>query len=491
MSYFENWFLEHKNYSIRSYADRILNIELPIEFEKNDVVVLAACPNSGKTLMTIAWMDKYLLENPSHKILVLTHGQTLLRSQFHNEIIDSNVGFSYKEVISGSEIISTSEQVVITLPQTIINKLDEITTKYDVLVVDEAHHFYFADMVKRIIKHFKFSKQLLLSGTPAPFIARKMKIIAIALEELFEGGFASDPIVVISKTNYDIKNVDYNASNELKNSVKLSNEKTIDTLDKLLTIIESKVLKIGWKQVIETIGKTMFFCKNVSQSEDINRYFKKSGIKALLSTSYNDKSSNNIKFFSESNSEVNILIVVDRGILGFNLPTLVNIIDIKCGKNISNLFQLFNRITRIHPEYNKQKYYFKIVPEEFEEEFTYLLSAAISLMVKDNYIKYNGSNDEDVIVPTIKKSIKCEGDGKKKGKGKWKFEPIRYIDVPVTKMWKLHSNIVWNTLESIKRNLRIDNSEKRIWHLYSKEENYQYCLETIKNKLYERKKAII
>ena len=486
MNYFENWYLEHKNYSIRSYADRILNIELPTAFEKNDVVVLAACPNSGKTIMSIAWIDKYIFDNPTHRILVLTHGQTLLRNQFTNEINDANVGFTYKEVVSSNEILLSNEQVVITLPQTINRQIDDIDSDFDVLIVDEAHQFYFAEMIQSIIKHFKFKKQLLLTGTPAPFIARKMDIIAVALEELFEGGYASDPIVVISKTNYDIKKTDFNKDNELKVGVILSIEKTNDTLNSLLTIIESKVLKTGWKQIFESLGKTMFFCKNVSQAEDVHRYLKIAGVKSLLSTSYNDKSSTNIAKFSDINSDVNVLIVVDRGILGFNLPTLVNVIDMKCGKNISNLFQLFNRITRIHPKGN-QKYFFKIVPEQFEEEFTYLLSASISLMIKSNYIKYNGSNDEDVVVPVKKKSVKCEGDGKRKNRSKWNFEPIRYIDVPVSKMW-IHSNIVWNTLASIKKNLMIDNSEKIIYTVYTEEENYQHCLGIIKNVIKERKK---
>jgi len=45
----------------------------------------------------------------------------------------------------------------------------EIDLDFDVLIVDEAHHYYFAEMIQSIIRHFNFKKQLLLTGTPAPF----------------------------------------------------------------------------------------------------------------------------------------------------------------------------------------------------------------------------------------------------------------------------------------------------------------------------------
>ncbi|BBE18557.1 type I restriction-modification system, restriction subunit R [Aquipluma nitroreducens] len=474
-NFYEKWYKDHKNYTIRPYANRILNEELPKAFIKNNIVVLAAAPNSGKTLLSIAWMEKYLIDNPTHKILVLTHGQSLLRNQFYNDIKQSRVNFSFEKITKSKDFHQAGKQVLITLPHTIINVIDEVNS-FNVLIVDEAHHFYYAEdgMVARIIDRYKFEKQLLLTGTPAIFVAHKMEIIAVALEELIEGEWASDPIIVISNSTYDIKEKDFNASDELKKEVKLDKAETFETLNRLLTIIERYMSKTGWTNSIQSLGKTMIVAKNTSQAKDIQIYFNSFKIETLISTYNTDRHSDIINRFIED--DINIIIVVDRGILGFNLPTLVNIIDMKCGKNISNLFQLFNRITRLHPEGN-QKYFFKIVPESHENEYLYMLSAAISLIFKDNYIKYNGTPDE-LVIPILKIPMKQEDNGKKnKGKAGWKFEPIKYIDIPVYRMWKQsNENFSWNTLKSIHKDMY-----HRRWSEYTIEVNYQYCLETVKN----------
>jgi len=474
-NFYEKWYKEHKNYTIRPYANRILNEELPMAFTKNNIVVLAAAPNSGKTLLSIAWMERYLNDNPTHKILVLTHGQNLLRNQFYNDIKQSQVNFSYEKILTGNDFRQAEKQVMITLPHTIINAIDDVNT-FNVLVVDEAHHFYYAEdgMVAKIIDRFKFEKQLLLTGTPAIFVAHKMDIIAVALEELIEGEWASDPIIVISNSTYDIKGGDFNANDELKKEVKLDKAETFETLNRLLSIIERYMFKKGWTNLIHSLGKTMIVAKSTSQAKDIQKYFNSFKIETLISTYDTDRHSDIINRFI--NDDINIIIVVDRGILGFNLPTLVNIIDMKCGKNISNLFQLFNRITRLHPE-GKQKYFFKIVPESYENEYLYMLSAAISLIFKDNYIKYNGTPDE-LVIPVLKTFMKQEANGKKnKGKAEWKFEPIKYIDIPVYRMWKQsNGNFSWNTLKSIHKDIY-----HRRWSKYTLEVNYQYCIETVKN----------
>ena len=221
----------------------------------------------------------------------------------------------------------------------------------------------------------------------------------------------------------------------------------------------------------------MIFTKSISQANDVKNYLKTLGINSLISTSDDDKNSDEVQKFIKSDL-INILIVVDRGVLGFNLPELVNIIDMKCGKNVSNLFQLFNRITRIHPD-GVQKYFFKIVPESLKVEYMNMLSASLSLMFKSNYIKYNGTANE-LFIPVTKSIAKSEEVGSKKtNKGKiWSFEIINYINVPLYKAWKNHSNFKWATLNDLK-----DTTSVRNWSKYTKEENYQFCLAEVKRKI--------
>ena len=52
--------------------------------------------------------------------------------------------------------------------------LGEISKGQDkLLIVDEAHHYYHSDMIQKIIKHYKPEYQLLLTGTPSPFVKSK------------------------------------------------------------------------------------------------------------------------------------------------------------------------------------------------------------------------------------------------------------------------------------------------------------------------------
>ena len=484
MNYFEEWYQNHKKYTIRPYADRILNKELPKAFKKSNIAVLAACPNSGKTLMAIAWMENYLSENPNHRILVLTHGQSVLRQQFYNDIESAHVNFTYEKVEKSKNFITNSSQVVVTLPNTIVNSLNNTKNTFNVLIVDEAHHYYYAKngMVGTIIKHYGFQKQLLLTGTPAPFIANKRKIIALPLEELIDSGYASDPIVVMSNGSYHVNSSDFNSNNELKESYELNTELTFSTLENLIKTIVEEILNKESSNSIESLGKTLIFTKNINQANDVLSFFENKGIKALKSTSKDDLNSKNLKSFEEG--DVNILIVVDRAVLGFNVPKLITVIDMKCGKNISNLFQMFNRITRLHPDKGVQKYYIKIIPENDKNDYLLMMSAALSLMKKENYIKYNGtSNENELLIPVIDLANSTTATTTTTTTTtnpltlkSFKFKPINYINVPVSSMWKSNKSITWNTLGNIKRSI----SNIRCWESYTKYENYDYCKEKVK-----------
>ena len=490
-NFFKNWYIQHKNYVIRPYADRILNHDLPKAFaneytedlsgvKMSEPVVLAASPNAGKTLMAVAWIEKYILDNPCSRVLVLAHGQNILKDQFASEITKANVNFSYTKVQNITDFTDTEAQVVVAIPQTIYKYVADDNKRFDLLIVDEAHQYYFETMVQRIIDIYKPKHQLLLTGTPAPFIDRKYKnIIPVCLEELIDGGFSADPIVVVASSDYNITEDDFNAENELKENVKLDTSATISTMNNLLVKIEEKIAKKGWVDTVDTIGKTMIVTKNIQQARDIKNYFKDNGVDCLISNSKDDITSDEINHFIHSG--INILVVVNRGILGFNLPTLVNIIDMKCGKNVSNLFQLINRVTRIHPD-GTQKYFFKLVPVTLEVDYLYQISTALSLMKMENYMKYNGHNELDMVIQKKKKRVVEEdettgGKVNHKSAKMWCFEPVEYIDIPVSKMWKMHTDFSWNTLRSIKETM----SASRSWSSYTKEENYQFCLQTIKD----------
>lgn len=479
-NYFKDWYKVHRGYKIRNYADRILNHELPQAFTGSNVAVLAAAPNSGKTIMAISWMEKYLHDNPSHRVLVLAHNQRQLRDQFHEEIIESSVDFTFEKVESADRFLASQKQVVVTIPRTIIGGLNQNNLHFDLLVVDEAHHYYHAEdgMLTKIINRYNFDKQLLLTGTPAPFIAEKKKIIPVSLDELVDGGHCSDPIVIIAKTPSKITAKNFNSHQELKKTIVIDSQETRDALDNLLPIVEAQISETGWKNSTRKLRKTLIVCRRIDQANTISEYFKNLGIKNLLSTSDSDQDSKNINRFITT--KIEILIVVDRAVLGFNFPSLVSIIDMKYGKNINNLFQLFNRITRIHPDEKIQKYFFKVVPVLLEAEYTYMLTAALSLMLEENYVKYNGFTIENFKVRARVNYQKHKSFTKNGISTIFKNQPINYLGgIPVFKMWKEQSSdYIWSTLGDAKH--IIPRKTRRYWKRFDLEENYQFCLETVR-----------
>jgi superfamily II DNA or RNA helicase len=53
-------------------------------FKTVNKICFAASCGAGKNYMAISYIDEYLQENPEAKVLVLTHGQVILRKQFES-----------------------------------------------------------------------------------------------------------------------------------------------------------------------------------------------------------------------------------------------------------------------------------------------------------------------------------------------------------------------------------------------------------------------
>jgi len=94
--------------------------------------VLAIAPSGGKTEITIDVIEKYIIENPAHKVLVLTHSTNVLLDNFVDRLKEINVSFTYSTNLN--EVV----QVHLCLP----NSESKIKGHYDFIVIDEAHENY-------------------------------------------------------------------------------------------------------------------------------------------------------------------------------------------------------------------------------------------------------------------------------------------------------------------------------------------------------------
>jgi superfamily II DNA or RNA helicase len=318
--------------------------------------VLAACPSSGKTTISHIVINEYLKLFPAANVLVLTEAQKVLQHQFLSELDNPNVSINFTYGTIGSD-----KQVQVGIPQAIKQlKWDKI----DLLVVDECHNWYLEKTDQGIIGKYKPTHQVIMTGSPTKFNRHNREnstqygMYYIPADKLQKMGVFSGVDVDVIKVNH-------------KNNFKYIWETA--------------------KQRGANLSKVMVACSSILQADTVGYYLRQLGIKYTISTSTNDKYGTKIKDFK--NGEYDVLIVVNRGILGFNDKMITTLIDIKSSKDIDASYQLFARVLRNHPD-NIQKYYCRV---SFNNKCSYnnevlMLHKMVALMDEHNFKNFTGSN---------------------------------------------------------------------------------------------------
>lgn len=457
-------------------SDHILNKK------DKEPIVLAASPGAGKTVLSIIFIEWYLKQNPNSKILVLTHGTNVLKTQYFTDLIMMSPNFTFT--------LDKTEKcdVLVQIPQGIKNtKLG----KFDLIVVDEAHQFYLAPQVQSIIKRSKPKNQLLLTGTPSPFIEKKYKIIPVAMEELLKIGQIQDIKIEIGTTTYDFKSKDYNSSQELRDDYVFKEKLTISTLDILLKEINLKIHKgnLSWNSTLSKLKKTMFVCRNQNQARQVKKYFNKLKLDSALSISDTDKDSLEIARFKADDNCL-ILIVVGRGIIGFNYPKLINLIDMSGSHNVDRLFQMLARVIRKYPNKVEEKIFFKITPDDLSEYTQYIMTAVMCLTNMEWYLKFNGKNFLDLPIPMVSK-MPSENENpnafRVKNEGEISFRPLDFLGIPAFDFFmninsrkndKVLSGYTYTTINNVKKSLGQISKVGLITKEYALEDAKQYTSKT-------------
>jgi superfamily II DNA or RNA helicase len=436
--------------TLRPYQQEVLNnVEDRISKREKEIVI-AVCPSGGKTIMAI----DFILRHNSENILVLTHGTNVIKDQWANE---------FKEYgVVASDDISTKCKVKFGLPHGFFRK-DTVkrpfgTKKTDYLIIDESHEYTEADMIVGIIKALEPRYIIYLTGTPSKHIAKGLKPIIIPALDLVEKGYISDLYLSLVSSKVRFTNDDFNDKQDLKiESIQTLEKNTKNDVDELIKEMVKRLKEPNTTKQVNGLGrlntkkvklpdtisyilgrldKTMIACASVKQAELVHKCFNNMKISSILSHSNLDLDSSNITKFM-NDSDIKVLIVVDRGILGFNMPELVNVVDFTGSRNINRIYQLYARVMR-KSDKHPHKYFFKLTNVENQSAMAVYMTGSLCLMNKDFIEKYNGKNFNDMEVPVLSSSHKIrKGESatresiKKKPLSKIKF-PDFYSDVPAT-----------------------------------------------------------
>lgn len=377
----------------------------------NNKAVLAGCPSSGKTRMALELIER----NPTKTFFILAHATNLIKKQWFDVLAENGFGGEVSDVIGQARITYG-------IPQQFQSKAKLHPIKpIDYLIIDEAHEYTDAKMIAKIVESIRPRNTVYLTGTPSNFVLKDIPLVVIPGVDLINEGRLSKLYLGLISTNANILTSDHNRDGDItkKGSAKL--ELSVDSdLDMVLKQMYERLRgtdffksspelwkKVQWAPTLGKLHKTMFACTSIAQANKVYEYFIKLGINAVMSHSQNDPNTLNIARFIDE-SDIKILIVVDRGILAFNMPDLVNVVDMTGSKNINLIYQLFGRVLRKNDKI-PLKYYFKLAPESQTYLFHLALNASLHLMTDYFIRKYNGKNLKTMDILIRKTPKQSEG----------------------------------------------------------------------------------
>jgi superfamily II DNA or RNA helicase len=388
--------------------------------------VLAAATSAGKTYLTAAKFELYYkcgIIKPTEKVLILASSLTILRDNFVGQFDSFGVeSFTYRGIEHHSELEQAQKdkiQVLITIPQTIEKHTDKIkNVKW--VVVDEAHKWYFAATIKRIISNLNIKYQFLLTGTPFKFNRRKEEFIIdyTSVRDLYECKMIDDVKLQVLHSSVALTQLDYvSMLGHLKDEKRIGKSELIESLNGVIKQL-IKILKLpnkSWASVnnvsrnyLNVFGKmekTIIYTNGISEANCVYECLKLNKVNVLVSHSehmVNGKKENPIETFNNFRNDdtIKVLVTVDRGKEGFNFPELYNIIDFSYTQDFATCLQMIGRLLR-KSNGKTEKVFYKIAPKNTSSYFTDWMNYLIQLFDNEWYQRYDGTNGRQIRVPNV------------------------------------------------------------------------------------------
>lgn len=289
--------------------------------------VLGAAVGSGKTTIIIHAINLIIRHNSAAKILFLTHAQNALKQQALDAFTNPPRGIS---TLFSFGILAENAQVHIAIPQEFknLNKIEN----YSYVIVDEAHEWFASNSVLSIIKKLNRPKLILATGSVSffnsynkKFPQQRFAMTYISGEEIRQKG-------IYSALDIDL--------------IKVTSHENIDE-------ILSRFFKIC-RTDVNAQDRPVIVCESIDQASKVSKILEKSNYSVGLCTSDSDPNSQAISDFQSGTKTA--LILVNRGVLGLNVPTATSMLYLKSTKNVEIILQAMARLFR--PSISRAKKYF-------------------------------------------------------------------------------------------------------------------------------------
>lgn len=500
---------ELKKRGLKEIPYQIDYLTNPIYVKPKEYVVLAAGTSAGKTKTTIMKLQLFYLNksNKNKTTLIVPASKTILRDNFENDLDDMDekekLSFTYRVVKNKKDIesaLKNNVQVIVCLPQTLIKNY-KLLPNLEMFILDEAHQWYFKNVIQRIIKHTKPNQVLLLTGTPSKFIQRGGFLFKfVPIMDLYDLGLVSNVKIEVVSSCYDFKREDWIGTyGQLKggktNSKKEAENALLIVCNEMLKKLKNPIKGLhtinnftsnGIGKLFNNLSKTIIYTHSRKQADNFYRALsgnKDLKDKILVSHSLIDKNSEEFEKF-QTNPEYLILIAVDRGRLGFNMPELFNIVDFTMTQTLDMLLQMYGRLLRkseLQP--SKTKIYFKVATKNTADYFVDLMTAMLCLTNLEWYSKYNGRNMGGIRIPKVLNGRRINNktsptsNGRTSNRRTRPYISIEELGIPMDlKFFKqdifhssnsLFDTIAWTTLDDVRKEFFgiINRKEKGYWEI--------------------------
>ena len=376
-----------------------------IVMDHHEKVVLGIAPRGGKTRIALEYLEKIIKQQKkngnTNKHFIFTEGQTFLRSQWKdvcNWLKDNKkISFKFKEVKKVSDLNEDAD-VYILLPtifvytknrDAIVERIKEMGAGQ--LIVDEAHNRYLASTFQNYILPIGWERQILLTGTPFVFNRLNQEnpgeyyFISVPGAYLIENGIYANVKIDLVSSEYNFTDDDYTTGvgghRELQPRA-VHNEGTIKTLSNVRKKLGSK---------LKSFKKIMVLATNIEQAEQINNYFNSIGFQSVTSHSGDDLDSDMVHKF-KSDPKIQVLVVVNRAGLGFDMPEMDLLLDLKGSYSPQVVMQYIMRVFTKHPQ-DKEKLFIRVAEPRLFEQDQLLLAFTLSLMNRKYFSRYTGTKN--------------------------------------------------------------------------------------------------
>jgi hypothetical protein len=214
--------------------------------------------------------------------------------------------------------------------------------------------------------------------------------------------------------------------------------------------------------VFGEVDKTILIANSAKMADDFYSILNKT-IKGKVLVSHSQIDEDSVEFDRfKKEDQYKILIVVNRGRLGFNYKELFNIVDFSFSTNVSVILQILGRLLRLSVlQPNKTKFYYKVASRNTAGYVKDIMTGTLSLTIQENYECFDG-NQKGIKIPRVRKKNKQPGNtGSRKSnnidtRSINKFFEMGVLDLDFWNEIKFKQSdefgiTAWTTLEEVRR----------------------------------------